>query len=326
MIKKIKEVYRRLFKKSEEQIAKENQALTDFEYEMEVTDEDTKRYKKLKFRNALKIYLKRAFLYFMIFLFTIGTIRNLFYRRENVNQNITKSTATQTFIKNYAEAYYTFPQTEESKALLTKFQHKKDAWKIEVQKQVRKMEVVKTEIQNVVEKNEEIATYYLVSYVKVTKEDEDKKLIDSTQVIYYNLDLAIEKQTNNYLVISNNKPGKIEINSIVNAARFNAKEPEKTKDTAPTQIEKINDSLNVFFDTYSKDSKQAVILTNNLTLPILDKGTVLKLDKVSKVVEDNDNYYIKAEVLDTTANIITKRKYFITLDKNTPKIKELKEE
>lgn len=84
--------------------------------------------------------------------------------------------------------------------------------------------------------------------------------------------------------------------------------------------------MNVFFDTYSKDSKQAIILTNNLTLPILDNITVLKLDKVNKVVEDSDNYYIKAEVLDTTANIITKRKYFIILDKNTPKIKELREE
>lgn len=268
--------------------------------------------KKQRKRNKLK----KAALSVFIVLITIGSLKSLLNNQKG--NSYIKAINDYAFVEEYIKQYYTYPVTDESRQYL-------EAYTLESVKSVEYSslsKVISTVLQNVniykVNEDENgIRTYYTNANLKVITEDNEinKSMALKIRVVEKNdaflvLD-PIEMVLASQLVFSEE-----------DKEMYKRKESSEGTECSDDTKKELENTINLFFKTYSSDYEQARLLMNDPnTLDQLDTETVIEVENFGSIRQTETYYIAKANVVLKTVDIVNQRRtYEFQIDKTTNKI------
>lgn len=248
----------------------------------------------------------------------------LSYVKTDSKDNIAEATASQTFVKNYLEQYFTYPMDDTAKDYLKIYTLNND-WRVTYDRSIQSVQVDGSEVYKVLSPSKDITSYYVYVDVTMVSVDEEKQEISDKYKLSVRLDLA---RTGGYLIVEPLKMTAQAINAIPEEERikFEIELLEGKDQLSDQEKSDVQETLRLFYATYSNNIAQARLLVMDLNLEDLDENTVLEFESLSHCSKDESTYYVTASLKETIASkMIQKKNVYIEIDIEKNKIKKLEE-
>lgn len=286
--------------------------------ETTVSDETVKQFLETKMKKERRWRtFKQGFFSLLMIIGLLGGYKSLI--ETNKTDNVAEAAESQTFVKTFIEQYYQYPETDESKKMLSDYLLT-PSWKVSYSnRDMTSAKVVGSEVYKVKTLDDQITSYYL--YVNLETITTDKEKNDITKNEVFNVHLDVAKDEGKYLIVSPIRMTGVPIQSI-------EKEQQEAYQFTPSngsvtcseeEKKKIENTLKLFFTTYSKNKEQTLLQTMNMELEDLDPKTVMEFESITSATSDETNYYVIATIKMNVGEVIEQelKMYFeINIDKN----------
>lgn len=273
--------------------------------------------KSLRRRNTIK----RITLIFVIFLGICGGYKSLFSPKQS---NSYDELMDQSFLNDYLDSYYQYPQSKQSKDYLSKFSLSEEFYRLEYDNSVETASSSDSIIYNVKAEDRinNIYSFYVQSNYSVKVKDSETK----TKQIYNKVTVA--KSDNKYKVVKpvenvSDSVTAIQDEKVLDKYEYDAE--SGSSNVSDKKKAEIENTLSLFLKTYNDDIKQARLLVSNPgKLHPLDGDTSLELSNIKKLTESDDKYYIECNVIQNYQNCLKiTMSYHFEIDIKTNKISKM---
>jgi len=249
----------------------------------------------------------------------------LSFVKTDSQDNIAEATASQTFVKTYLEQYFTYPMDDAAKDYLKSYTLSND-WRVQYDRSIQSVHVDGSEVYKVLSPSKEVTSYYVYVDVTMTLLDEEKQEISDKYRLSVRLNLA--REGGGYLIVEPLKMTTQTINAIPEEERtkFELEISEGKEQLTNEEKAEVQETLRLFYATYSSNIAQARLLVMNLNLEDLDENTVLEFESLDRCSKDEATYYVTASLSETIAEKMTQKKnVYIEIDIEKNKIKKVEE-
>lgn len=249
----------------------------------------------------------------------------LSYLKTDSQDNIAEAVASQTFVKNYLEQYFNYPVSDETAAYLKQYTLD-NSWRLEYDRSVKEVSVDGSEVYKVLSPTKEITSYYVYLDISMTSIDEDKQEAKEQYRLSVRLDLA--RENGGYLIVEPLKMNVQAINAIAeeNREKFILEMSEGKEQLTDQERVNVQETLRLFYATYTNNIAQAKLLVMDLDLENLDDNTTLEFTSLNRCTKDDATYYVSASLTETIANkMVQKKNVYVEIDIEKNKIKKVEE-
>lgn len=249
----------------------------------------------------------------------------LSYVKTGSKDNIAEATASQTFVKNYIVEYFTYPTDDDAKNYLKQYTLNND-WRVQYDRSIQSVQVDGSEVYKVLSPSKDITSYYVYVDVTMISIDEEKQEISDKYRLSVRLDLA--RENSGYLIVEPLKMTAQDISAIPEDERikFELEIPEGKEQLTDQEKSNVQETLRLFYATYSNNIAQARLLVEDIVLENLDENTILEFESLDHCSKDESTYYVTASLKETIASkMIQKKNVYIEIDIEKNKIKKLEE-
>lgn len=287
--------------------------------ELTIKELRDKQMRKQIRRDRLKRWIINAFI-------VIGLLGGyLSYVKTDSKDNIAEATASQTFVKNYIVEYFTYPADDDAKDYLKQYTLSND-WRVQYDRSIQSVQVDGSEVYKVLSPNKDVTCYYVYVDVTMLSLDEEKQEISDKYRLSVRLDMA--RAESGYLIVEPLKMTAQTISAIPEEERtkFELEMSEGKDQLTPDEKSEVQETLRLFYATYSNNIAQAKLLVEDINLENLDENTVLELESLNHCSKDESTYYVTASIKETIAEKMTQKKsVYIEIDIEKNKIKKVEE-
>lgn len=287
--------------------------------ELTIKELRDKQMRKQIRRDRLKRWIINAFI-------VIGLLGGyLSYVKTDSKDNIAEATASQTFVKNYIVEYFTYPTDDDAKNYLKQYTLNND-WRVQYDRSIQSVQVDGSEVYKVLSPSKDITSYYVYVDVTMISIDEEKQEISDKYRLSVRLDLA--RENSGYLIVEPLKMTAQDISAIPEDERikFELEIPEGKEQLTDQEKSNVQETLRLFYATYSNNIAQARLLVEDIVLENLDENTILEFESLDHCSKDESTYYVTASLKETIASkMIQKKNVYIEIDIEKNKIKKLEE-
>lgn len=277
-----------------------------------------KFYRSQKIKWALK-WAGKVVLSLMV----LGVLANGLSLQNNVTFPEEKGVVNRTVLKEYVQSYFQYPSSEEIKKNILKYSVR-DFGAFAFDESVLNQKIDNIEIYKIDKIDSEKYEYYLSGnlvttlkqnnqvlnrniYFKIKTHEKDKKVL-----ITQPLEMIVG--TENLFSDEDKKVLLEQLN----------KNPKGKNETSDKEKNDLKIALDLFFKTYSEDRNKALVLTSNLNLLELSKGTKLQLKDIKDIVVMEQELFVVASVNEQFEKTMSIEKtYVLLIDKSTKKIKKV---
>ena len=301
---------KKIFKKEEndqEEILSEEQLI----------EKRIKLAKSIRFRNTVK----RAVLIFLIFVGVCGGYKALFSVRQS---NSYDELMDQSFIGDYLENYYQYPQTNQNKDYLNRFSLSDDHYKLEYDSSIESASSSDSVIYNVdvEDRLNNIYSFYVRSNYSIKVKDSETKTHQVCNKV------TVAKSGSRYKVVKPVENISDAIGSIQDKKKLDKFEYDADGGSGNVSDKKkaeIENTLSLFLKTYNDNITQARLLVSSPgKLHPLDEDTTLELSNIKKLTEGEDTYYIECNVIQKYKDYLKiNMSYHFEIDIKTNKISKM---
>lgn len=270
-----------------------------------------------------KAMIKKILLIIVLFFGLIGGYRALL---DTGDSNTYDELMDHAFINTYISNYYSYPQTDDTKAYLKEFSYSEDYYKNEYIQDVESISVQSITVYNVetADKLNQIYNYFLNCTYTV-------KIKDSEAVsnIVFNK-ISVAKNEGKYMVVKpveniKNEVASIADKDILNNFSYDLKKGnENVSDDIKAEIE---NTISLFLKTYNDDINQARLLVSNSDqLLALDSSTNLELVNTKQITKSDDVYYVDCTINQVYGDYLKKLQNYhfeIDIEKNKINVMEV---
>lgn len=286
--------------------------------ESAVSEETIKQFLQTKMKKERRWRLfKQAFFSLFMIIGLLGGYKS--WIETNKTDNVAEAAESQTFVKTFIERYYEYPETEESKKMLSDYLLE-PAWKASYShREMTSAKVIGSEVYKVKTLDDQITSYYLYVNLETITTDKEKNEIAKNETFNVHLDVA--KEDGKYLIISPIRMTGVPIQAIEKEQQEVYKFTPSQGTTPCTEEEKrkIENTLKLFFTTYSKNKEQTLLQTMNMDLEDLDPNTTMEFQSITSATSDETTFYVNATIKMNVSDVIEQelKMYFeINIDKN----------
>lgn len=310
-------LFKRLHQKKEVESSKEeSHAETTVEVsEEELASKRLKLWKKIQRKQRIKKAIIWLFLVFAI----IGGYKSLFEVEPTVKK---EEISDSVFVTSYVEAYFEYPQSEASQNLLKNFTLKNEEHS-EYMEAVVRVQVSSVDFYKVKALKKDYPTYRYYAEVQLTITQTNQKPVVETR--YIEVDVAKEK--NRYLVLAPPTFASYDVKAIVDEdmqKQLSLEKESTNQSLSDSEYKQLEETLHLFFKTYSDDYKQAKLLTSGSSvMDALDPHVTVQLSTIVSALQDDDYMYVQVKVEEKDAYITRTRNYYIEINNENNKIKKL---
>ena len=299
-----------LFRRKHEKLDEDIKEMSEDELQEKIDALVKKQRKRYK--------LKKVALCVFIALVTIGSFKSLANNQQG--DSYVKAINDYAFVEEYLKQYYTYPVTDESRQYL-------EAYTLETVKSAEYSlgKVKSAQLQNVaiykVNENEDgTRTYYANANLKaVTEDNETNKKIA--------LKIRVAEKNDAFLVLD--PVGMVSASQLVFSEEdkklYQRKENNEGTECSDDTKKELENTIRLFFKTYSSDYEQARLLMNEPnSLDQLDTETVIEVENFNSIKQTETYYIVKVNVVVKTADVVNQRRtYQFEIDKTTNKILDM---
>lgn len=283
------------------------------EYSSEMSEKLLKEWKKVNRKKTIK----RWIITLIILLGVFGGYKSLFSPEKAV---VPTEVTDATFVKQYAENYYSYPTSEQSKKYIDKFTINNDE-SISYSQDVEYVSISNIQIYDVKVLATNSYRYYATASMHTKVKDTD----EVTKEICFSIDYI--KEGKKYFVVKPVKFVSSSIKSIDEESKSKYKfEPDSSNEQmTDKEKEDVKQTIDLFLKTYNDDYQQAKLLTSGKSvIDKLDPNTKLTLDAIQSTSKDDDTYYITTKVVEEYSDVITmKRSYYFEVSRDKNKITKM---
>lgn len=291
---------------------KEKSEIVD-EYSSEMSENLLKEWKKVNRKKTIKNWI----ITLIVLLGVFGGYKSLFSSEKTV---VPTEVTDATFVKQYAENYYSYPTSEQSKKYIDKFTINNDE-SISYSQDVEYVSISNVQIYDVKVLATNSYRYYATASMHTKVKDTD----EVTKEICFSIDYI--KEGKKYFVV---KPVKFVSSSIRSIDEENKNKYKFEPDSSNEQMtdkekEDVKQTIDLFLKTYNDDYQQAKLLTSGKSvIDKLDPNTKLTLDAIQSTSKDDDTYYITTKVVEEYSDVVTmKRSYYFEVSRDKNKITKM---
>lgn len=287
--------------------------------ELTIKELRDKQMRKQINRDRLKRWIINAFI-------IIGLLGGyLSYVKTDSKDNIAEATASQTFIKTYLEQYFTYPDDDDAKDYLKQYTLSND-WRVQYDRSIQSVQVDGSEVYKVLSPSKDVTSYYAYVDVTMISLDDEKQEVNDKYRLSVRLDLA--RSESGYLIVEPLKMTAQTISAIPKDERikFELEIPEGKEQLTDQEKSNVQETLRLFYATYSNNIAQARLLVEDIVLENLDENTILEFESLDHCSKDESTYYVTASLTETIAEKMTQKKnVYVEIDIEKNKIKKLEE-
>ncbi|MDH6367872.1 MULTISPECIES: hypothetical protein [unclassified Breznakia] len=291
---------------------KEKSEIVD-EYSSEMSENLLKEWKKVNRKKTIKNWI----ITLIVLLGVFGGYKSLFSSEKTV---VPTEVTDATFVKQYAENYYSYPTSEQSKKYIDKFTINNDE-SISYSQDVEYVSISNVQIYDVKVLATNSYRYYATASMHTKVKDTD----EVTKEICFSIDYI--KEGKKYFVV---KPVKFVSSSIrsideENKSKYKFEPDSSNEQMTDKEKEDVKQTIDLFLKTYNDDYQQAKLLTSGKSvIDKLDPNTKLTLDAIQSTSKDDDTYYITTKVVEEYSDVITmKRSYYFEVSRDKNKITKM---
>ena len=237
----------------------------------------------------------------------------------NKNDNVAEAAESQTFVKTFIEHLYQYPETDKSKEVLSEYLLE-PSWKISYSNsEMSSAQITGSEVYKVKTISDQITSYYLYVDIETISIDKEKKETKTNDTLNVHLDVA--KVDGKYLIVAPIRMTGVPIQAIEKEQQdvYKFIPSQGSEPCTEEEKSKIENTLKLFFTTYSKNKEQTLLQTMNMELEDLDPNTTMEFKSISNATSDDSTYYVNAIVTMNVGEVIEQelKIYFeINIDKN----------
>lgn len=249
----------------------------------------------------------------------------LSYLKTDSQDNIAEAAASQTFVKTYLEQYFSYPMDDAANAYLKQYTLD-NSWRVEYDRAVKEVSVEGSEVYKVLSPTKEITSFYVYLDISMISVDEEKQEISDKYRLSVRLDLAREQ--GGYLIVEPLKMTAQAIEAIAEEERekFVLEMSEGKEQLTDQEKANVQETLRLFYATYSNNIAQAKLLVMDLDLENLDSNTTLVFTSLNRCTKDDTTYYATAALTEIIADkMIQKKNVYVEIDIEKNKIKKMEE-
>lgn len=263
--------------------------------------------------------IKKVIIWLFLALAIIGGYKSLFEVEPTVKK---EEISDSVFVTSYVEAYFEYPQSETSQTLLKNFTLKNEEQN-SYEETLKSVQVSSVDLYKVKALKKDYPTYRYYAEVQLTITQTNQKPVVDTR--YIEVDVAKEK--NRYLVLAPPTFASYDVKAIVDEdiqKQLSLEKESTNQSLSDSEYKQLEETLHLFFKTYSDDYKQAKLLTSGSSvMDALDPHVSVQLSTIVSASQDDDYLYVQVKVEESDHYITRTRNYYIEITKENHKIQKM---
>lgn len=262
---------------------------------------------------------KRIVCTFFLVLGILGGYKGLF---SSDGTAISGDAENQTFVKTYAQNYYTYPKNESMEEHLQNFTLKSiQSTLLQYDTEVEWVTIQNVQIYKVQEKDslKGILTYYLYGDLELKEKEKESR---SMRI---NFSMDVLKQNGGYKIVSPVEHQFLSIKNLSDEGIESFEPPQGYTSCSEEEKKDIENTIKLFYSTYRENHESAKLLVESKDmLNELDKNTVLELVNLKSATYDEEIIYVSADITETISEVMVQKKQaYFEINKTTNKIKKM---
>ncbi|MDF9825183.1 hypothetical protein M2475_001617 [Breznakia sp. PF5-3] len=311
-------LFKRLHKhieKNPDEKATKDQEVVEEKSEDELVNERLKIWKKIQRKQKMK---KSVVLFFLVFAI-IGGYKSLL---ETTPATEYEEISDEVFVRTYMEAYFEYPQSEESKKVISVFTLKNEEV-VNYPEELESLRVSKINFYKVKSLKQEYKSYRYYAEIKIEIKLQDQE--PTIDTMYVRADVA--KEGDRYAITRPLLFTSYDVKGISDEeilGKLTLEKESTNQQLSDDEHKQVKQTLNLFFKTYSDDYKQAKLLTTSShVIDKLDPHVEIKLQTITSATQDDDYMYLQVKVDESDKYVTRTRNYYIEIKKENNKIKKM---